>query len=81
MSYAIVLHPTYLETWDFRWSGPATCDNLLAPNMAQTDLTSFLSYQDGVFVLEGDSMDDTEMYRQAFCVCEALTAPSIALRF
>ena len=52
MSYAIVLHPTYLETWGSRRSAtplprPAACDNLLAPNMAQTDLCSFLSYKDG----------------------------------
>ena len=83
----MVLHFfTYLEAWGSRRSAtplprPAACDNLLAPNLAQMDLSSFPSYQAGVVAYEGDFMDHTEMYRQAFCVCEALMAPSIALRF
>ena len=78
---------TYLEAWNARRSAtpssrPAFYDNLLAPNPPQTDLSSIISPQDGVVASEDDFLDDdTEMYVCAFCVCEALIAPSIALRF
>ena len=39
------------------------------------------SLQNGVVAYEGDFVDDTEMYVYAFCGCEALMAPSIALKF